>query len=178
MNFPATLMISALLGGALPQAFAAEFEDFARVVSVRPLVEQVKRPHQECRTEYVQMQTPSARQERGSSGGGAILGGIVGAVAGNQIGGGNGRNAAIAAGAIIGTLAGDRAESNSAQANAAPPTYSEQAVRQCRTVDAWESRTTGYEVTYDYRGRNYTGFMSQDPGPRVRLRVSVDPISQ
>ena len=116
--------------------------------------------------------------ERGSSGGGAILGGIVGAVAGNQIGGGNGRNAAIAAGAIIGTLAGDRAESNSAQANAAPPTYSEQAVRQCRTVDAWESRTTGYEVTYDYRGRNYTGFMSQDPGPRVRLRVSVDPISQ
>ena len=48
-------------------------------------------------------------------------------------------------------------------------------MRQCRTVDAWESRTTGYDVTYDYRGRNYTSFMPRDPGQRVRLRVSVEP---
>jgi hypothetical protein len=54
----------------------------------------------------------------------------------------------------------------------------EQAVKQCRTVDHWESRNTGYEVTYDYRGRNYTSIMSYDPGERIRLRVSIEPAQQ
>jgi uncharacterized protein YcfJ len=54
----------------------------------------------------------------------------------------------------------------------------EQAVKQCRTVDHWESRTSGYEVTYDYRGRNYTSIMSYDPGERVRLRVVVEPMQR
>jgi uncharacterized protein YcfJ len=51
-------------------------------------------------------------------------------------------------------------------------------VRQCRTVDHWESRNTGYEVNYDYRGRNYTSIMSRDPGQSVRLRVAVEPLQQ
>jgi uncharacterized protein YcfJ len=42
-------------------------------------------------------------------------------------------------------------------------------------VDAYESRTDGYDVTYEYRGHNYTTVMSRDPGNRVRLRVSVEP---
>jgi uncharacterized protein YcfJ len=42
-------------------------------------------------------------------------------------------------------------------------------------VDAWESRTMGYDVTYDYRGRSYTSFMDRDPGQRIRLIVSVQP---
>ncbi len=53
--------------------------------------------------------------------------------------------------------------------------YQEQAVRQCRTVDSVEERTTGYEVTYDYKGRSYTSVMARDPGQRIRLRVSVEP---
>jgi uncharacterized protein YcfJ len=60
--------------------------------------------------------------------------------------------------------------------NSGPVT--EQAVKQCRTVDHWESRTSGYEVTYDYRGRNYTSVMSYDPGERVRLRVVVEPMQR
>ncbi|MGB2580595.1 MAG: glycine zipper 2TM domain-containing protein [Minisyncoccia bacterium] len=39
--------------------------------------------------------------------GGAVLGGILGAVVGNQVGGGNGRVAATAVGAIIGSQVGD-----------------------------------------------------------------------
>jgi uncharacterized protein YcfJ len=42
-------------------------------------------------------------------------------------------------------------------------------------VDVWESRTVGYDVTYDYRGHEYTVPMSYDPGARVRLHVSVEP---
>jgi uncharacterized protein YcfJ len=69
-------------------------------------------------------------------------------------------------------VVGDRVDNNGR-----PQGYDvqEQAVRQCRTVESYESRTVGYDVTYDYRGRNYTSMMARDPGQRVRLRVSVEP---
>lgn len=167
MNLSAKLLVSALGVAALPFAQAADFEEFGRVVRVSPQVEQVNRPRQECRTEYVQVQQP--QQPR--SAGGSIIGGIAGALIGNQVGGGTGRSVATAAGAIAGAVAGDRIDNNQPQGGG----VSEQAVRQCRTVDHWESRTNGYEVTYDYRGRNYTTVMSYDPGERVKLRVSVEP---
>jgi uncharacterized protein YcfJ len=169
MNMQAKLMIAALGLTALPLVQAVEFEDFGRVVRVQPRVEQVRMPRQECRTEYVQ--APVQQQPR--SAGGSIIGGLAGALLGNQVGGGNGRVAATAAGAIAGAVVGDRVDNDGR--NAQPQQVQEQAVRQCRNVDAYESRTNGYDVTYDYRGRNYTSVMARDPGQRVRLRVSVEP---
>jgi uncharacterized protein YcfJ len=166
MKLQAKLLFSAMLLGTLPAVQAADFEDYGRVVRVTPQVERVNRPHQECRTEYVQVQQ---QPQRGV--GGSVIGGIAGALLGSQVGSGNGRTAAAAAGAIAGAVVGDRVENQ----NGAPAGVQEQAVKQCRTVDGWESRTTGYEVVYDYRGRNYTSYMSYDPGERVRLRVSVEP---
>ena len=167
MNLQSKLMLSALCLGTLPLAQATDFEDYGRVVQVRPQVEQVNHPRQECRTDYVQVQQPAEH-----SAGGSIVGGIAGALLGSTVGRGNGRTAATAAGAIAGAVVGDRVDNQNAQ----PGGVSEQAVKQCRTVDHWESRTNGYEVTYDYRGRNYTSIMSFDPGQRVRLRVSVEPM--
>lgn len=170
-----TNIIAAVLSlgavGALPVAHAADFEDYGRVVRVTPQVEQINRPRQECRTEYVQVQQPAP--QRGV--GGAIIGGLIGGLAGNQVGGGSGRSVATAAGAIAGAVIGDRQE------NANVPNsggYQEQQVKQCRTVDHWESRTSGYEVTYEYRGRNYTDVMSYDPGERIRLRVAIEPLQR
>jgi len=71
-------------------------------------------------------------------------------------------------------MVGDRVDNDGRPVNQ-PQQIQEQAVRQCRTVESVESRTTGYDVTYDYRGRNYTSLMARDPGQRVRLRVSVEP---
>jgi uncharacterized protein YcfJ len=173
MNLQAKLIISALGVCALPLAQAVEFEDFGRVVRVQPHVEQVRQPRQECRTDYVQ--APVQQAPQGRSAGGSIIGGIAGALLGSQVGGGSGRNVAVAAGAIAGAVAGDHIDNDGRQVAQQPPQVQEQAVRQCRTVDAWESRTTGYEVTYDYRGHNYTSIMARDPGQRVRLRVSVEP---
>ncbi|MDM0076342.1 glycine zipper 2TM domain-containing protein [Variovorax sp. J2P1-59] len=48
----------------------------------------------------------------GSSGVGAIAGGLLGGVAGNQIGKGNGRTAATVAGVVGGALLGNSIESN------------------------------------------------------------------
>jgi uncharacterized protein YcfJ len=166
MNVQTKLMISALGLCALPLAQAAEFEDFGRVVRVQPRVEQIRQPRQECRTEYQQV---PVQQQRGS--GGSVVGGIAGALLGSQVGSGNGKVAAAAAGAIAGAMVGDRVENNGRQDYG----VQEQAVRQCRTVDAFEQRTTGYDVTYEYRGQNHTAFMQRDPGNRIRLRVSVEP---
>ena len=171
MNLQAKLIASVLCVSALPFAQAADFEDFGRVVKVTPQVEQINRPRQECRTEYVQVQQPPP--QRGV--GGAILGGLIGGLAGNQVGGGSGRSVATAAGAIAGAVAGDRIGNSDLPSSGG---VQEQQVKQCRTVDHWESRTSGYEVTYDYRGRNYTSVMSYDPGERIRLRVVVEPMQQ
>jgi len=167
MNFNAKLIIAALGVSALPLAQAqTDFEDFGRVVRVQPRVEQIRTPREECRTEYVQV---PVQQQRGAGGG--IIGGVVGGLLGNQVGSGSGRVAATAAGAIAGAMIGDRTEN----ANR-PQGVQEQAVRQCRNVDAYESRTNGYDVTYEYRGQTYNTLMNRDPGNRVRLRVSVQPV--
>jgi uncharacterized protein YcfJ len=167
MNMHTKLWISALGLCALPLAQAAEFEDFGRVVRVQPRVEQIRQPRQECRTEYQQV---PVQQQRGA--GGSVVGGIAGALLGSQVGSGNGKVAAAAAGAIAGAMVGDRVENNNRGYDGG---VQEQAVRQCRTVDAYDSRTVGYDVTYEYRGQNLTSFMQRDPGNRVRLRVSVEP---
>lgn len=179
MNFKAKLILSALGVCALPLAQAQSqyqqgpsqsgFEDFGRVVRVQPRVEQVRVPRQECRTDYVQSQVQPQRSQ-----GGSVVGGIAGALLGSTVGSGNGKVAAAAAGAIAGAVVGDHVDNDGR--NYAPQTQ-EQAVRQCRTVDAYEQRTNGYDVTYDYRGHTYNTVMNSDPGNRVRLYISVQPAS-
>ncbi|RJF98978.1 glycine zipper 2TM domain-containing protein [Noviherbaspirillum saxi] len=145
-------------------ALAADFEDYARVLSVTPQVEQVNYPQQECRTEYV----PVQRQSRGV--GGSIVGGVAGGILGNQVGGGSGRTVATAAGAIAGAIVGDRMENSNGTI-----VTEQQPVRQCRTIDNWQTRNNGYAVTYEYHGHTYTSIMPYDPGDRLRVRVSVAP---
>jgi outer membrane lipoprotein SlyB len=48
----------------------------------------------------------------GTSGAGAVTGGLVGALLGNQVGSGSGRTAATVAGAVGGALVGNQVESN------------------------------------------------------------------
>ncbi|MBI1889375.1 MAG: glycine zipper 2TM domain-containing protein [Burkholderiales bacterium] len=146
-------------------AQAADFEDYARVISVTPQVEQVNRPRQQCWMEQAQVQP--RQQQRGS--GGAILGGLAGGLIGSQVGGGNGRLAATAVGAMAGAMVGDRVENDNVAV------ASEQPVRRCQTVDHWETRSNGYAVTYEYRGHTYNTVVPYDPGNRMPVRVSVTP---
>src|SRR5438093_12738965 len=116
MNFKAKLILSALGVCALPLAQAGDFEDFGRVVRVQPRVEQIRTPHQECRTDYVQTQVAPPRSE-----GGGVVGGIAGALLGSTVGRGNGKVAAAAAGAIAGAAIGNNVD-NQNNAYAQPQT--------------------------------------------------------
>jgi uncharacterized protein YcfJ len=167
MTIQTKLILSMLGLCALPLAQAGDFEDFGRVVRVQPRVEEVRTPHRECRTDYVQ--TP-VQQQRDP--GGSLVGGIAGALLGSTIGHGNGKVAAAAGGAIAGAMVGDHVANDGRDYG---PQVQEQAVQRCRNVDTIETRTVGYDVTYDYRGHSYTTVMPRDPGERVRLHISVEP---
>jgi uncharacterized protein YcfJ len=175
----------ALLGvsATFHSAQAADFEDFARVINVTPQVEQINVPRQDCRTEYETTQRYPVRErepERERSAGGAIIGGIAGGLLGSQVGGGNGKIAAAAVGALTGAIVGDRVDNNGNNNNYnnnynSQPSYESRPVRQCRNIDHWETRTTGYAVTYEYHNRTYTSVMPYDPGSRLRLHVQLTP---
>lgn len=169
---------SAAVIAIAPSVYAAEFEDFARVINVTPQVEQVNTPRQECRTEYETVERTERTRRGERDAGGSIVGGIAGGLLGAQVGNGNGRIAAAAAGAIAGAIVGDRVENgndNGNNNNGRVTTYEKRPVRQCRNIDSWETRTTGYAVTYEYHNRTYTTVMPYDPGNRLRLQVSLTP---
>ena len=145
--------------------------DYARVVDVDPIVHRVRvtTPREECYTDTVYEEVrPQAAP------GPTILGGIIGAAVGNQIGHGDGRRAATVAGAVIGAAVGNN------QAQRRVSGYSETRARdveRCSTryEERYEERIDGYNVTYVYNGRQATTRLPYDPGDRIRVRVDVRP---
>ena len=152
------------LGAALVAAafvpVAAHATEFARVLSATPVTASVAVPSRVCSEEQ---QLVGARP----SGAGAVIGAIAGGVLGNQIGGGFGRAAATGIGAVAGAAIGNGVEVNAA--NAYPPTAVP--VQRCQTVSAYENRTIGYDVVYEYAGRRYTTRTARDPGPEIEIDV-------
>ena len=161
--------------------------DYAQVVDVEPIVRHVRvtTPRRECWTETRYESVPryepqrvAGPPQRGAAGN-MILGGIIGAAIGNQIGSGDGRRAATVAGAIIGSAIGhDRADRRNAQYYG-QTSYEERPyeVERCdvRYDEEYEERIDGYRVTYLYNGREQTTRLPYDPGDRIRVRVNVRP---
>ncbi len=132
-------------------------QEYGRVLSSTPVVQQVNVPRQVCNTQQVAI-------EPQRSGAGALIGAIAGGVLGNTVGHGGGRAAATALGLFGGAVVGDRVEGNG------PASY--QNVQSCGTQNFYENRTVGYNVVYEYNGRQYNVQLAQDPGPTILLQVS------
>lgn len=98
------VLVSALLA-ATAGAQAADFTDTAQVISATPIYESVNEPREECWTETVYGQ-PRQAGERSVAG--PLLGGVAGAIVGNQVGRGSGNTVATAVGGAAGAMAGDR----------------------------------------------------------------------
>jgi uncharacterized protein YcfJ len=164
------LALVCLLATGAVAVHAETFFDSARVRSVQPQYENISVPRNECSTQWV---NETRRTGGGQNYGGAVVGGVAGAVLGNQVGKGHGREAATAVGAVVGALAGDHlANRDRAEQYEVVP----REVTSCRTVNDVQTRITGYQVTYDYRGQHYTTMMRENPGPSLQLRVSVEPV--
>jgi uncharacterized protein YcfJ len=154
---------------AAVSAHAETFVDTARVRDVQPQYESVAVPRQECASQVVN----EVHRTDSRNYGGAVIGGIAGALLGNQVGGGHGREAATAVGAVVGAMTGDNLANRDRY-----PQYVQvpREVTSCRTVQDMQQHLTGYRVDYEYHGQVYTTFMPQDPGRTLRVRVSVDPV--
>jgi uncharacterized protein YcfJ len=148
-----TLAVLTLTAVAASGAYAQER---GRVLSSTPITQQVAVPQQICSDQ------PVAVAPR-PTGAGAVVGAIAGGLIGNAIGGGGGRAAATAAGVVGGAMLGNQAEASG------PVQY--QNMRQCSTQTYYQNRTVGYNVTYEYNGRNYTTQTANPPGPWIALNV-------
>jgi uncharacterized protein YcfJ len=148
------------LTACLPTAFA---QDMGRVLSSTAIITQTQVPRQTCTTETV-VQTGTTVSK---SGAGAVMGGVTGAVLGNAVGQGQGRAAATMLGILGGAILGDKVEGGNVQAANAT-----QNVQRCTTQTFLENRTTGYNVVYEYAGKQYSVVMPNDPGPTIQLQIA------
>lgn len=155
MNKTISITAAAVLAGL---GIGAQAQDITgRVVSSTPVIQQVQVPRTVCNNQPVAVQQPK-------SGAGAVIGAIAGAALGNTMGHGSGRALATGVGLMGGAVVGDRIEGGGAT--------SVQNMQACNTQTFYENRTVGYNVTYEYGGRQYTVQMPNDPGPTIRLQVS------
>ncbi len=150
---------------------------YGKVVRVTPIYREVRvvDPVRECWREPVR-EVREIRYERGNTAGNTLAGAIIGGVIGHQIGKGRGRKLATAVGTIVGAQLGhDAAGARSAHATRSVHTRLDEV---CETTERvrYEQEIEGYRVTYRYQGEKYTVRMPYDPGKRIRLRISVEPV--
>ena len=172
MNRSAIFCLMTLLAAG---AQAQSFDDTARVRSVKPNYENIAVPRNECTNQWVTEPQPVATQRNY---GGLALGGIAGALLGNQVGKGHGREAATAVGAVVGALAGDHLGNQNGWGGGYQQSAPQQQrqVQSCRTVNDMQSRLTGYQVEYEYRGQVYSTVTRENPGRTLPVRISVAPV--
>lgn len=151
-------VVAVALQGAMGVAFAAAPPvQYATVISSTPVVVQTSVPRQECSDAPGYVPTPT-------SGGGAVVGGILGGLAGNAIGAGAGRALATGVGAIAGALVG-----NNVEASNTPPTAV--VTTNCVYSRTPQSQVIGYDVVYEFGGQRYTTRTARDPGAQLALDV-------
>ena len=159
--------VALALGGYAAADWRAERREeaqYATTLRVIPVKEEIKTPREECRdvrvTKYV--------QDRGNDTTGTVVGALVGGALGNQVGGGNGRKAATAAGLIGGGLIGRRIDENNN-----PPKAVHTTQRKCKTVHDTHEEVVAYDVEYRYRDEVHMARMERDPGPKWKVKETT-----
>lgn len=137
---------------------------YAQVTRVDPIYETVRTrvPQEQCYGSEV--------RDGGNPTGGTVIGALVGAALGNQVGKGDGRDAATVAGAVVGGAIGRNIDRNDGSATRGG----------CRVVEVEreERRVASYDVEYVHQGKTYMSRLPYDPGDRLRVRVSVQPVDE
>lgn len=134
----------------------AQAQEVGQVISRTAVYQQVTVPRQTCSQAQVIVQNPS-------SGAGALMGAIAGGAVGSQIGGGSGQALATMVGFIGGAVMGDKIENPGSQL---------QNQTTCSTQNVYENRLVGYNVVYEYAGKQYSVQLPQDPGPTIQVQVT------
>ena len=151
---------STLLGLAAWAPGLATAQEVGQVLSRSAVMQPVAVPRQTC--------TASPAVVHSSSGAGALMGAIAGGAMGNSVGDGSGRALATMIGIVGGAMVGDRIDGSG---QASPQNHTT-----CTTQTVYENRLVGYDVVYEYAGKQYRVQLPQDPGHTISLNIS--PVGQ
>lgn len=145
--------------------------DYATVLEARPIYREVRvsQPVRECWDEPVYQ---TRHQPKSASG--MLVGGLIGGVVGHQIGDGSGNKIATAMGTLLGAKIGHDAVNGHVRSERSFAGYEEH----CKTRQriSYEERLEGYDVTYEYRGREYQLVMPYHPGEHIKMRTEFTPV--
>ena len=178
------LAIASVCAAAAPVLAAESFTDRARVISSRPVHDRIPVTREECWND-VQRGYEERRVTRSDTGAaigpGTVLGAIVGGVVGHQFGNSSGgRDRGTAAGAVVGGLIGNQMDRDNrgdpGRTTEVERVPVERNVERCRTVNEVREATLGYDVRYEYMGRQFTTRLDRDPGRFLNIAVNVQPV--
>lgn len=146
------------------------FGDYARVVSVEPAFDVKRIPREACHEEMVERQVEPKDEKRVA---GAVIGATIGGVLGNQVGSGSGRTAATVAGAAAGGYAGSKIQKQMQEGNTESV-----AQTRCTTVYDVERTPAGFDVTWEFEGRQGVVRMDREPGERIPFEDGEPAVGQ
>ena len=147
--------------------------DYAEVIKVKPLIQRVRvsSPRQECWQEQVAYEDRRGYRADNAPVLGAILGGAFGHAAGHGK-----KNKDV--GTFLGAVLGASIASSVSARNDPQSTVRYVTEERCRVVEDWhdEERLMGYLVDYSYNGQVFRTRMDTDPGKKLKIRLSVEPV--
>jgi len=144
----------------------------APVTNISPVYEQIKAYRDEKSCGYYDVKQQPARHRHNDSITDELIGGVIGGAIGNAVGA-NDTNKKIQAviGAAIGaSIAHDLNQRKEGR-------YDGRVTQEyrCEThqVPFYRDELSGYDVTYQYQGREYRTFLTEHPGKHVRVRLEL-----
>ncbi len=145
--------------------YTERYNGYGRVISARPIYQQIaiKMPRQACGLRTVREDNYRNRDNFA----GALVGGLVGAAIGHELG--NGRSTATAVGGLIGASIGHNVQSERRVS------YQDDEVCRTHYRTEYEQRIIGYDVRYDYQGRIYQTRTDRHPGERILVAANLRP---
>lgn len=146
---------------------------YAEVIDSRPIYQAVTvaTPAEECWQEEVRVR--DSRHQGSNTP--VILSTLIGGAIGNAVGN---NKSSQRVGAVVGAVLGHSVGRDIVRANSHPEPARYQTVQHCEDVTQYrdEERLIGWQVRYRYNGEEFSVRTDQDPGDRIRLRVSHDPV--
>ncbi len=167
------LAVAAVMVFAATPVLAQTQYVYAEVIDSRPIYQAVTvaSPAEECWQEEVRVR--DSRHQGSNTP--VILSTIIGGAIGNAVGN---NKSSQRVGTVVGAVLGHSVGRDIVRANSHPQPARYQTVQHCEAVTRYrdEERLIGWQVRYRYNGEEFSVRTDQDPGDRIRLRVSHDPV--
>ncbi|MCQ2989726.1 glycine zipper 2TM domain-containing protein [Pseudomonas tremae] len=162
-----SMLVGVVLGAAVVTAGGAVATyslvkggpEYADVLAVEPINQQIKTPREVCKDVTVTRQAPVKDKHQIV---GSVIGAVAGGLLGNQVGGGNGKKIATVAGALGGGYAGNRVQEGMQERDTYTTTQN-----RCTTVNDVSDKVVGYNVKYKLNEKVGQVRMERDPGSQI-----------